>query len=265
MNQYLTISELKDRAKEHLAGNYSKATLQTLLYNGLVVVITSTFSTVLTFIMQLTMLSASNGAANYTLSTEATTVFYIIQYIIDFLLSVFSGIFSTGMALFCLKIASGKAAVISDLFYGFQYLFKKSITLSAATTLLYYVCMLPYNVFYYFNSMDASGKWILYMVVSLLAGLIVYVPVSLSLSQVFFLLLDFPSYSAKEILGLSIRIMKGRKGKLFLLQLSFIPIMVLGVLSLGLGFLWIMPYMNMTQALYFLDIMKPKATTATVK
>ena len=33
--------------------------------------------------------------------------------------------------------------------------------------------------------------------------------------------------------------------------------MILGALSFGIGNLWITPYMNMTLALYFLDIMKP--------
>ena len=60
---------------------------------------------------------------------------------------------------------------------------------------------------------------------------------------------------------LSIRIMKGKKRKLFTIQLSFLPLMLLSMLTLGIGDLWLTPFMNMTMALYFLDIMRPKAAT----
>ena len=43
--------------------------------------------------------------------------------------------------------------------------------------------------------------------------------------------------------------------RLFLLELGFLPPMLLCVLSLGIGFLWLEPYMQMTYTYFFLDLM----------
>ena len=59
-----------------------------------------------------------------------------------------------------------------------------------------------------------------------------------------------------ELMKLSFRIMKGHKWELFCLQMSFLPLGFLCLLSFGIGTLWLVPYMNMTQTLYFLDLMQ---------
>lgn len=41
-----------------------------------------------------------------------------------------------------------------------------------------------------------------------------------------------------------------------LLTMSFLPLGFLCLLSFGIGTLWLVPYMNMTQTLYFLDLMQ---------
>ena len=46
------------------------------------------------------------------------------------------------------------------------------------------------------------------------------------------------------------------KWELFCLQMSFLPLGFLCLLSFGIGTLWLVPYMNMTQTLYFLDLMQ---------
>lgn len=48
--------------------------------------------------------------------------------------------------------------------------------------------------------------------------------------------------------------MKGRKLRYFLLQLSFIGWWLLGILTLGLGFLWIIPYMLQTNTQFYLNL-----------
>ena len=50
--------------------------------------------------------------------------------------------------------------------------------------------------------------------------------------------------------------MKGHKWELFCLQMSFLPLGFLCLLSFGIGNLWLVPYLNMTQTLYFLDLMQ---------
>jgi len=45
--------------------------------------------------------------------------------------------------------------------------------------------------------------------------------------------------------------MKGHKAELFFLGLSFIGWFFLSVLTLGIGFLWLVPYVNTSLALFY--------------
>jgi uncharacterized membrane protein len=56
--------------------------------------------------------------------------------------------------------------------------------------------------------------------------------------------------------------MKGHKMDLFLLWLSFIGWMLLSLLSVGLGFLLLMPYMQTTFAHFYEDLKEEYALSA---
>lgn len=85
--------------------------------------------------------------------------------------------------------------------------------------------------------------------------MMVYVVITLAFTPVFYMMLDFPNYTVKDILKKSIEVMKGNKMRYFLLDLSFIPWMFIGILTCGIGLLWIIPYMNMTSTNFYLDLM----------
>ena len=50
--------------------------------------------------------------------------------------------------------------------------------------------------------------------------------------------------------------MKGHKFDLFFLHLSFIGWFFLSIFTLGIGLLWIMPYMLTAQAAFYQDVKK---------
>lgn len=52
------------------------------------------------------------------------------------------------------------------------------------------------------------------------------------------------------------QLMYGHKMDYFLLVLSFLGWDLLGVLTLGIGFLWIAPYQNATYAAFYNDLVK---------
>jgi len=79
---------------------------------------------------------------------------------------------------------------------------------------------------------------------------------SLSYSMAFFILRDNPQIKATEAITRSRKMMKGYKGKLFGLHLSFIGWGILCILSLGIGFLWLCPYVNLSIANFYEDLKK---------
>lgn len=78
-----------------------------------------------------------------------------------------------------------------------------------------------------------------------------------SYSQAFFIYKDIKDrgesdkYSYLDYITLSRKLMDGHKMEFFVLQLSFIGWDLLGMLTLGIGYLWISPYKQMTFVNYY--------------
>jgi uncharacterized membrane protein len=69
-----------------------------------------------------------------------------------------------------------------------------------------------------------------------------------------YILVDNPELSPNEARLKSIEIMRGHKWKYFGLQLSFIGWFLLCILSLGVGFIWLMPYVRTSYAAFYLNL-----------
>ena len=65
---------------------------------------------------------------------------------------------------------------------------------------------------------------------------------------------DLEKISALDCITESKELMQGHKARFFLLGLSFIGWFLLGILTLGIGFLWISPYMTATNAAFYNDL-----------
>ena len=66
-----------------------------------------------------------------------------------------------------------------------------------------------------------------------------------------YVLRDNPELSCTETMAMSREMMKGHKWKLFVLYLSFIGWAILCVFTLFIGFLWLTPYMQMTETKFY--------------
>lgn len=229
-----------------MAGKYYQSVMM-LLFFLMIMLFLSRFATALnTFLLQ------SFGQA--VLSKQGSITMLVIDSVITFLFSVFAGVLQLGVSLFFLNAATGNPFYVSDLLYGYFHNFRRSVTLSFVMSILSFVCFAPMNLFLDYLGLKISDSEIFILALIQLALLFVYVPISLALSQTYFLALDFPDLSATMALKQSIKIMKGKKRQLFTLQLSFLPLFLLGFLSFGLGFLWIIPYQKMTLSLFYLEM-----------
>lgn len=71
-------------------------------------------------------------------------------------------------------------------------------------------------------------------------------------SQSYYIMAENPELSITECMKKSRQLMDGHKGELFLLHLSFIGWGILAILTVGIGFLWLTPYMKVTETYYYL-------------
>ena len=109
--------------------------------------------------------------------------------------------------------------------------------------------------FYHFA--DALVAYLLMTLFIILWTLLFIIPgvvASLSYSQTFFILADNRQLKGSEALRESRAMMKGNRWKLFCLCWRFFGWFLLGILSMGIGFLWIVPYLATTLAHFYNDL-----------
>lgn len=253
MKQYKKNYELKNAAKDKLDGKYGKAMLLFLLSS----LISGTVSLCVNSVATTTMNSVFNQSGSMTAANMVSLAFDVILVFANIICAVMNA----GIALYFLSMACNRHASVGSLFYGFKNESKKALTIAAALILCQVICLWPcqYCLQFALGTADSRLKRLLLLcaVAAIVVGLCIYIPVSLGIALSFYLMFDFPENSGKETLALCWRIMKGHRLRLFSLQLSFLPLILLCVLSFGIGFLWLEPYMELTYTYFFLDLMNP--------
>jgi uncharacterized membrane protein len=140
---------------------------------------------------------------------------------------IIGGPFALGAATFSLSLSRGKEARLEQIFEGFRHF---------TTALVAYLLILLYVVL-----------WALLLIVpGIIAGL--------GYSMTFYILSDDPQIKAEDALKKSKAMMDGYKLKLFYLCIRFFLLALLCILTLGIGFLWLIPYANVTMAKFYDDI-----------
>ena len=73
-----------------------------------------------------------------------------------------------------------------------------------------------------------------------------------------YLLHDYPELSPREAMKISREMMRGQKWNLFVLDFTFIGWILLSILTLGLGVLFVQPYMLTARAAFYEDLKAKK-------
>lgn len=236
MPNYKPFRELKRLAKVQLQGKYGTMIGALILQELLVLFATGILSM---------MIPSTDTLSN------------ILYYILTFIVQLIAGILQAGVSFLYLKAACGMQCSVGDIFYCFKHSPDKAIKIEFVLAIINAVCMLPSDILiwkYPLTSLTDYDEIAMMYSVTLLC-MMVYVVITLAFTPVFYMMLDFPNYTVKDILKKSIEVMKGNKMRYFLLDLSFIPWMFVGILTCGIGLLWIIPYMNMTSTNFYLDLM----------
>ena len=86
------------------------------------------------------------------------------------------------------------------------------------------------------------------------AGSVVLIVLLLSWALTPFLMLDHPELRVREALRNSRQLMRGQKGRLFILELSFLGWILFSAFSMGIALLWVLPYMTQTLVWFYLEL-----------
>ncbi|MFC5468244.1 DUF975 family protein [Cohnella suwonensis] len=166
------------------------------------------------------------------MSWIVVTALGAVPFLGSILALIFTGAINYGLADFSLRIARNEPLNVGDVFSGFQRL---------GRTFMLYLLM---NIFIF-----------LWTLLLLIPGLIAYLRYSMS----YFILKDNPELFASEAIRRSKQLMYGHKWRYFVLNLTFIGWALLGVLTCFVGYLWLLPYIRVTQAHFYEDLIRGDA------
>ncbi len=246
----MTASQFREMARKNLTGKWGKAAVITLVY----ILITSLLSFGLSFLPFF---------GNLVLIFLEVPIVYgiLVSFIklkrneevgyIDFLETAFNSILPVW------KVSGNiflKLLLPIGILVGLMFVYFISVVLLGGMTV--------------FNAAVAAGTTsnvtgsisvftvllVIFSIIFIIAYIAIYVWLiikSLLYSQSLFILYDKPNATGKEIVEESERLMKGNRGRYFCLTLSFIGWMLLSSLSLGIGFLWLMPYMTIANIFFY--------------
>ncbi len=198
-----------------------------------------------------------------TVSSSGSILIFIINQLISLIVSILLGILVSGKAYLYMNLVYSQTISASDIFFGLRQHPEKAVIIQSLFVLVDFFVSLPAALILFFMDMNSSMNLYIAVTVALVIGIIVNIIVSLTYSQAFFLLHDFPDRSAKELLETSRNLMKGNRLKLFYLNLTFIPLYILGVVSLFIPLLWISVYRYATIAAFYQDLIAKAGTNST--
>lgn len=225
-----TNREIRSYARERLLGNMIIPCLVTFFF----------FSTRNTFefLMQLGVLGRDLFAF----------IFYIALFIA--INSVF-GLIRYGITRYFLSFVTTKKANPLDIFAGFRKSTEVIIAASFMLTLISLVLQLPYLVYAFFFSSDTYQSLLVSFGLLLTANIIMYL-IECYLAPIYFVICDYPDMRFPMILVMTLSLMNRKNFFKYIgLQISFIPLYLLGFLSFGIGLLWVVPYAYTSYAYFY--------------
>ena len=152
---------------------------------------------------------------------------------VNLILLLISGPLSLGIAKFTINISRNQEARIEQLFESFS------------------------------NFGTSTGAYLLTVLFTLLWTLLLIIPgiiAALSYSMTFYIIADDDSIGAMDAIDKSKKMMYGHKWKYFRLLLRIFGLSLLCILTLGIGFLWLFPYAQVSTAKFYEDIKENQIT-----
>ena len=178
----------------------------------------------------------------------------VLYYMASFIITLIEILLNCGVKRIHLSIARGQQAQISDMFWVLKNRPDRILIGGFLITLITWLPLIPSYIFELTAPETLSTA--AYLIISetlSMTGLFVGFLITLPLYFVFWIYAEDPDVDTREAFSRSISLARGAKWRLVLMELSFIGWMLLGALTMGIGLLWIMPYMEQSFTNFYMD------------
>ena len=256
------IGEMKREALYSLKGKWGLGVGSTILYFILSYVVSMAAMLILLIpgiIIFLSVVSLTGSFEEETMSIGAGITFGIFYCIMIILSNASYGITSYGYTNVFLQISKREDAKVDHLFEGFRGFKRMMKTMWAMLAILLYTgTWIPMLLIGLFALLGEEGNtsfaiaFFVLLAISIVGMIVMYFSYALT----YYVMIENPEYSVSQAMKECKNLMKGHKLDLFLLWLSFIGWAILALLTFGIGFLWLSPYMSTTTAHFYRYISK---------
>lgn len=214
-----------------------------------------TLLALVTFILLMAQ-SLLNSVIDYVFPVYTATTSGLLYFACSLLSNILYVILLAGAYRIYLNYVRGIPIQKNDLFFAFSNYPEHA----AVYALVHFVISFSFSEtldWFLAGLKDPSRKFPIpvYILVFLLISLIA-LWLFLTFSMTLYLYCDAPWKKAPELLKESNRLMSGNRFRFLLLNLSFIGLELLAALSFGIGLLFVEPYVNMTFALFYKNLIQ---------
>ena len=215
----MTSSDLRSQARRSLSGKWGVAVgvsfVASLLSSGVGVPANSSGS------------GANGGYLDSIVDIRVMSVILTVGVVMSLLWMIIGGAITLGYSSFYTRLVKGEPVQFGNLFGFFHQLWRG-------------FCM-----------QFVMGLFVaLWSLLFIIPGIVA----SYSYAMTPYLMAEFQDLGVMDALRESKQLMKGNRFRLFCLQFSFFGWALLSVLSLGIGFLWLEPYMQAAAAAFYMDV-----------
>lgn len=230
-----TSAELKRLSREQLNGHWGIA----IGVNLLMQLITSALLTPFYFLL---------------LISGGRTVQYVTYMIAALIIAVIAMVIQCGILRMYFGFARGQEVSVGMMFSEFTSRPGRYILGYILLLVIEFICVLPGSICLAVGMVAETVLSIVIGMVLYIAGTVIMLVVALRFSQVFLLMVEHRDMGVMEAFHKSSELMEGNRGRLFYIYLSFIGWTLLGLLSCGIGMLWVTPYMMQVTVNFYRDL-----------
>lgn len=252
-----SIADYRAQAREQLLGHYGVAVgsfvLLFVIVYGVTAVVLGAYSPVSVGHMIGQVTTQGEGV-----SVPITGVIgdYIVATLLSFAVGAITALISVGYLYMLREISYGRTPQVKDLFFCIRNHPDKVIIMYAVIEVANIIAMFAADMLGFKNMSGGigDGKLFFEMTIAYVLGMAVYLCVYLMFAMCYLVYLDDTELTVKECMYTSMSLMKGNKLRFVYMILSFMGYYLLGVISLGIGLLWVMPYQKMTTINFYKDL-----------
>ncbi|MFU0824905.1 DUF975 family protein [Clostridium sp.] len=276
--EYKSISQLKREGLQSLKGRWGLAILVCLITT----IITEGISiygrvSTISHILNKDLLSHFSNVDFLLEEMGTSSIMLKLDFLINLLLG---GSITYGLSRFFLNLTRNENPQFENLFSGFKYFGKNFLIqliieiFGILWTLVVYIPVIIIGFITIIGSLSSYSdltdieqmpwnvgiEMVIIMVVLFIIASIIVELIVLRYALAFYIYNDIKDASVMDCINHSKEMMRGHKYRLLLLNLSFIGWHILSILTLGIGYLWLRPYIFAATASFYNDL-KQKSET----